>query len=94
MVLMHINRLGLVTHLYGSLFNCITIFQGSWAGAIALCVEIGWCCTVAVSACSVHQIPGCECTGKRSCIPFPCLIAAYMSEYDHMQPYVYEFKSI
>ena len=35
-LLMHIDRLGLVSHLYGSLFNCITTYLSSWAGATAL----------------------------------------------------------
>ena len=32
---MYIYRLGLFTHFYGSLFNCITMCQGSCAGATA-----------------------------------------------------------
>ena len=42
MLLMHINRLGLVSHMYGSLYSCITICQSSWAGTTAPCIEIGW----------------------------------------------------
>ena len=58
---MHIDRLGLVTHLYGCLFNCITMWKGSWAGAKALYIKVGWHCTIAVSDWGfVHQLPGCE----------------------------------
>ena len=49
MLLMHIDKLGFVGHLYGSLFNCITTFQGSWTGATALCIEVEWCCTITLS---------------------------------------------
>ena len=41
MLLMHIDKLGLFIHLYGCLFNCITMWQGSWAGTAALCIEVG-----------------------------------------------------
>ena len=42
MLSMHIDRLGLVSHLYGTLFNCVTTCQGSWAGAISpLHIEVG-----------------------------------------------------
>ena len=42
MLLMHIDKLGLYSHLYGSLLNCLSICLGSWAGAKALCMEVGW----------------------------------------------------
>ena len=38
---MHINRLGLFSHLYGTLLNCLSICLGSWAGTTALCKEVG-----------------------------------------------------
>ena len=59
MLLMHIDILGLVSHWYRYLFNCTTTCQGSLAGSTALCLEVGWRCTIAVSAwCSMHQLPG------------------------------------
>ena len=90
---MHMNRLGLLSHLYGCLFSCITIYQGSWADTTAIHIEIGWCCTVAVSACcSAHQLPGYECAVKRSCAPLGHLKAIYMSIYSYMQPYIHAFE--
>ena len=45
--------------------HLITMWQGSWAGVEALCVEVECCHTIALSAwCSTHQLPGCKCTGK------------------------------
>ena len=38
---MHIHRLSLFNHLYTCLISCITAWQGSWAAATALCMEIG-----------------------------------------------------
>ena len=35
MLLMHIDRLGLFSHLYGTLFICITVCPGSCIGATA-----------------------------------------------------------
>ena len=62
-LLMCINRLGLFSHLYRTLLNCLSVCPGSWVGATALCREVGWRCTIAMSAgCSVHQLLGCECT--------------------------------
>ena len=70
MLSMHIDRLSLFSYLYGTLLICITLCLGGWAGATAFCIEVGWYSTVAVSAWySVHQLPGCECIGKRSCTP-------------------------
>ena len=40
-LLTYIDRLGLFSHLYGSLFNCTTMCLGSWSGATALCMEVG-----------------------------------------------------
>ena len=64
---MHIDSLGLFSYLYGYLFNCITECQSNLAGAISLHMEVEKCYTVAISPWySVHQLPGCECTVKRS----------------------------
>ena len=41
MILIPINRLGLFSHLYRCLFNYITTYQGSWAGATVICMEVG-----------------------------------------------------
>ena len=41
MLLTHINRLILLSHLYRCLFNYVTTWQGSWTGATALCIEAG-----------------------------------------------------
>ena len=82
---MYIYRLGLFSHLYGSLFICITICLGSWDGSTALFMEVRWCCTIAVSAwCSMHQLSGCECTVNRSCTPLRRLNAAYIYIYGHI----------
>ena len=90
---MHVDRLGLLNHLYRSLFNCATMWQGSWAGTTALHMEVRWHCTIAVSAwCSKHELPACECIVKRSCIPSGRLNAAYICIYGDMQLYVHGFK--
>ena len=55
--------------------------------------KLGGIAHVAVSAwCSAHQLPGCECTGKRFCATFGCLIAMYISIYGHMQLYIHTFE--
>ena len=55
MLLMHINRLGLFSHLYKTLLNCLFMCSGFWVGATVFCREVGWHCTIAVSdECSVH----------------------------------------
>ena len=70
MLSMLIDRLDLFSHLYGTLFICITECLGSCISATALCMEVGWCCTAAMSAwCSAHQLAGYECTVKRSHTP-------------------------
>ena len=85
-LLMHIDRLGLVNYLYRCLFNCITACQGSWAGAAAFHMEIGWCYTIAASAwCSTNQLFGCECTVKRSHALLEHLNASYIGIYSYMQ---------
>ena len=38
---MYIGRLGLLNYLYKYLLNCVTMWQGSWAGVTALCMEVG-----------------------------------------------------
>ena len=92
---MHADRLGLVNHSYGCLFNCITACQGSWASTTALYVEVGLHCSIAVSALgSAHQLPGCECTRKRFHTPLKRLNALYISIYGHIQPYIYTIKCI
>ena len=69
--------------------------QGSWVGAAALHVKVGWHCTIAVSAlCSVHQLPRCECAVKRSCTPLGHLNTAYMSIYSRIKPYIRALKCI
>ena len=94
MLSMHIDRLGLFSHFYGSLFN-FTTCQGCYASATAICIEVGRRCTIAMSAqCSAYQLPGCECSVKRSCTPLRCLNAAYMCIYSHMQPYIHAFECI
>ena len=95
MLLMHTNRLGLFSHLYGCLFHCITVCQGRWASAATLCMEVRWCCTIAVSVlCSKHQLPEYRCTVKRFCTPLRHLNAAYMSIYSRIQPYIHVFECI
>ena len=85
MLLIFFDRLGLFSYLYRYSLNCITICQGSWVGATALCIKVGWCCTIAVSAwCSAHQLSWCECTVKRFCAPHMHLNAAYMTIHGHM----------
>ena len=94
---MHIKRLSsfYFSHLYITLFICITTCLGSWSGITALCKEVGWCCTVAVSAlCSINLLSGCEYTVKRSCTPLRYQNGAYMSIYGHMQPYIHTFKCL
>ena len=82
LLLMLIDRLGLVSHLYRILFNCIATNQGSWACTTALHMEVEWCCNVAISAWySVHHLLESEFIGKKSCTPLGCLNAAYMSIY-------------
>ena len=71
------------------------MWQDSWAGAVALCVEVGWNCTVVMLIwCSTHQLTGCECTVKVSSTPFGRIYAAYVGMYSYMQPYIYAFKCI
>ena len=85
MLSIYINRLGLVSHLHGCLFNYITIYQGSWAGVTALHMEFGWHGTVVVSACcSEHRLPGCRCTVKRSCAPLGHFLAVYIGVYCYL----------
>ena len=92
---MHINRLGLISHFYGCLLNGITIHYGSWVGATALCIEVGWRCTIAVLAWySTHWLLGCECAVKSCCAPFGHLNAAYMGIDGHIQLYIWVFKCI
>ena len=90
-LLMHIDRLGLFSHLHRVLLNCLSACSGSWVGTTTLYIEVGWYCTIAVSAwCSVHQLPWCECTGNRSHAPFGCQNGAYMGIYApfiYIQPY-------
>ena len=93
---MYIDKLGLFSHLYRCLFNYITMCQGIWAGASALRVEVGWHCTIAVSAwCSVRQLLGCECTVKKSCTPLRhlniCCIYEYIWPYAAIYTYIYVF---
>ena len=91
--LVYMDRLCLFSHLYRSLFHSSTIWQGSWAGATAFCIDVGWHCTIAISAwCSTHQLPGCECAVKVSQEPLGCLNAACMGIYNHMEPYIHAFK--
>ena len=87
---MHIDRLGLFIHLYGTVLYCLSICPGSWASATALCKKVVWCCTIAVSAwCRMHQLPGCECAVKRSCAPLGSQNSAYMNIYSYMQLYIH-----
>ena len=77
------------------LFNCITMWQGSWTSALALYMEVGWHCTIAASAwCSAHQLLRCECAVKRSCAPLGHLNAACMSIYGHIQQFIHAFEYI
>ena len=67
----------------------------SYVSTTALCREVVWHCTVAVSAwCSMHQLPGCECTMNRSRTPLRHQNGAYMGIYGHMQPYIQVFAYI
>ena len=55
-----------------------TMKQGSWAGATALCIEVEWHWTIAVSAwCSVHQPPKYLLALKLLCIPLGCIYKVY-----------------
>ena len=95
MLSMHINRLGFSSHLYRTLFICITIYPGNCIDTTALWMEVVWRYTAAVSAwCSAHQLPGCECTVKRSRAPLRCQNSAYISIYYHMQIYLQIFLCI
>ena len=47
-----------------------------------------------LAGCSMNQLPGCECTGNRSCAPLGCQNGAYMGIYGHMQPYIQAFGRI
>ena len=92
---MHIDRLSLLSHLYGIFFNCITACQASWTATTALCMEVGWHCTIAVSACfSAQQLPRHECAMTRSCTPLKRLNGAYINIYGHMQLYIHAFECI
>ena len=95
MLSMHIDKLGLSSYLYGTLFICITAYPSSCVGTTALWMECRWNCIVAVSAqCSAHQLPGCECSAKRSCTPLGCQNGACMGICGHIQPYIHEFTCI
>ena len=37
---MHIDRLGFLSHFYGTLFINVTMCPDSWAGVAALCIEV------------------------------------------------------
>ena len=94
-VLIYIGRLGLVSHLYRILFNYITICQGSWAGATTPYTRFGQHYIIAMlDWYSKHQLPGCECTVKKSCVPLERLNSACKSIYGHMQPYIHIFECI
>ena len=68
---------------------------GSLVGATVLCREVGWHCTVAVSAgCSPHQLPGCKSIGNRSCAPLGHQNSVCIGIYGHMQPYIQAFTCI
>ena len=83
---MHIDRLGLFSHLYRTSFNYLSVCPGRWVGTTTLCMEVGWHCTVAVSAwCSAHQFPGCEYAVKPLSAPLRRIYAAYMGIYGYMQ---------
>ena len=85
MLSMYINRLGL----FRCLFNCIAIWQGSWAGTTDLCIEVGWCYTISVLVwCGTNRFPGCECAVKVSFTPLGHLNAVYMGIYSYMQSYI------
>ena len=92
MLSMHIDRLGLFSHLYRNLFNCLSLCLGSWVGTTNLRIEVGWLCTIA--CCSMHQPPGCDCNGNRSHVPLGHQNGAYMGIYNHTQPYIHAFAHI
>ena len=48
MLSMHINRLGLFSHLYRTLLNCLSMCPGSWVATTTVCVEVEWNCAIAV----------------------------------------------
>ena len=61
------------------------MWKGILAGTTALCMKLGWYCTIAVSAwCSAHQIPRCECAVKVSCKPLMSV-----SVLKHFEQYYY-----
>ena len=92
---MHIDRLGLVSHFYKTLLNCLSMCQGSYIGTIMPCREVRQRCTAAVSAgCCAHQFPGCEYTRNRSCAPLKSQNGPYMGMYGHIQPYIQAFTYI
>ena len=89
---MNINRLSMFSHLYRTLFNCLSTCPGSLVGTTALCMVVGWCCAIAVSAwCSTHQLTGCKCTRNRFYAPLGHQNNIYMGIYGYMQPYLYIF---
>ena len=96
---MHIDRLGLFSHLYGTLLDCLSMCPGSWVGTTTLCIELEVVhCTIAVSAwCSAHQLVGCECTGNRSCAYLlgakMVQIWAYMAICSHIYMYLHAYTS-
>ena len=92
---MHINRLGLFWHLQWYLLGYITTWQGSWAGATALHMEVVWCYTIDVSVwCSMHKLAGCECAVKVSCTSLGCIYTVCMGIYCYIQLYIHAYNSI
>ena len=93
---MHINTLGLFSHLYRTLLNCSSICLGSWVGATTLCMEAGWRCTVDLSAwCSTNQLPGVNEMGidlahllGAKMVHVWVYMAIYSHIYMHLPPYM------
>ena len=64
----------------------------SCIGNTALCREVGWRCTIAVSAwCSTDQLPGYECAMNRSHATLRRQNDVYMGTYIRIKPYIQAF---
>ena len=70
--------------------HLVTMWQGSWAGAAALYIEVESCYTGSVLALhSMHQLAGFKYAVKPLCTPFGCIYAVFMSIDSHIQLYIH-----
>ena len=72
--------------------HLVIMYQGSWAGISALCVEVEYCYTIAMSAWySTPQLPGYKCAVKPLCTPFGCIygyIWPNIAIHTYFRPYI------